>query len=75
MVTTHITAENEGKYQENTKHNHLTQPPNYENIKNIFRNIQVIQQYRFLFFLLCVGKIANKIQLQHRRKDHYLTQC
>ena len=32
-VSIRITVENEGKYLENTKHHHITQPLDYENVK------------------------------------------
>ena len=59
MVAAYIIVENEAKYRDKANHNHLTQPPDYENIKRGFRNIQEIQQYQFTWFLLCVGKIAD----------------
>ena len=40
---------NEKIYQENAKHYHLTQQPDYENIKNEFRNIKGIQRYQFIW--------------------------
>ena len=52
--------ENEEKYWENAKHHHLTQPFDYENIKNGFRNIQGIKQNQFTLFLLYFWKIADK---------------
>ena len=51
--------ENEEKYRENVKHDHLTQQPNYENIKYKFKNIQGIQWYQFTLFLLCDERIVD----------------
>ena len=85
--------ENEKKYQENTKHYHLTQQPDYKNIKNRDRNIQGIQQYLFdykisknrfriiqeihwywfIWFLLCVGKVADKKRLFHGWRGEILS--
>lgn len=56
MIVTRIAIENESKYQENVKHHHSTQ----QSHKNIFRNIQGMQQYWFTLYPSCSGKIAEK---------------